>query len=187
MHSTIFYRRMSQRRAGGRGQNSKLKRVCGAEGCEVQVVGTELPYHYKARTDFEKLGELRRLPEEMAEERLKDLDPHTVYMFRKKHTSLNLPKWNTHKPVPKSVPQAFGKKDLVMKLLVIKPGEYDSEGTARAVVKELMATLGISRARLAIILLHFAYDGVYATKEERVGGGGSLNLVKFVAAKRSLF
>ena len=112
---------MSQRRAGGRGRPhklpgveapSKLKRVCGAEGCEVQVVGTELPYHYKARTDFEKLGELRRLPEEMAEERLKDLDPHTVYMFRKKHTSLNLPKWNTHKPVPKSVPQAFRKKDL---------------------------------------------------------------------------
>ena len=75
---------------------------------------------------------------------------------------------------------------LLNSLMVMKPGEYDSEGTARAVVKELMATLGISRAQLAIILLHFAYDGVYATKEERVGGGGSLNLVKFVAAELGL-
>ena len=34
---------------------------------------------------------------------------------------------------------------------------------------------------MAVILVHFAYDGVYATTEERVAGGGSLNLVKFVA------
>ena len=34
---------------------------------------------------------------------------------------------------------------------------------------------------MAVILVTFAYDGVYATTEERVTGGGSLNLVKFVA------
>ena len=42
--------------------SSKLKRIRGAEGCDVQVVGTELPQHYRARTDFKKLGQLRKLP-----------------------------------------------------------------------------------------------------------------------------
>jgi hypothetical protein len=36
------------------------------------------------------------------------------------------------------------------------------------------------------LLVHFAYDGVYATKEQRVAGGGSLNLVKFVAVELGL-
>ena len=75
---------------------------------------------------------------------------------------------------------------LLNSLMVMKSDEYDSEGTARAVVKELAETLGISRIRLADILLHFAYDGVYARTEERVGGGGSLNLTKFVALELGL-
>ena len=89
---------------------SKLKRRCGAEGCDVQVVGTELPQHYRARTDFKKLGQLRKLPIEVAEEELKGLDPHTAYMFRHKHSSLNLPRWDTHRPVPKPLPKLFQKK-----------------------------------------------------------------------------
>ena len=55
---------------------------------------------------------------------------------------------------------------LLNKLMVMNVDEYDSEGTARAVVDALVGTLGISRARLSDILLHFAYDGVYATKGE---------------------
>jgi hypothetical protein len=57
---------------------------------------------------------------------------------------------------------------LLNKLMVMKVDEYDSEGTARAVVDSLVSTLGISRARLADILLHFAYDGVYATTGENI-------------------
>ena len=67
------------------------------------------------------------------------------------------------------------------KLMVMKEDEYDSEGTASAVVASLTESMGISRIRLRDILVHFAYDGVYATTEQRVGGGGSLNLTKFVA------
>ena len=88
---TTFYRKMMSRGGGsGRGRPhklpgvvapSKVKRICGAEGCGVQVVGTELPHHYKARTDFKKLGQLRKMATEVAEEELKGLDPHTVYMF----------------------------------------------------------------------------------------------------------
>ena len=49
---------------------SKVKRICGAEGCGVHVVGTELPHHYKARSDFKKLGQLRKMATEAAEEEL---------------------------------------------------------------------------------------------------------------------
>ena len=31
------------------------------------------------------------------------------------------------------------------------------------------------------MLVHFTYDGVYATSEERIHGGGCLNLIKNVA------
>ena len=50
--------------------------------------------------------------------------------------------------------------------------EYDSEGTAKMVGVTLMDTLGISKNILAVKCHHFAYDGVYATNEERQGGGG---------------
>ena len=88
---TTFYRKMMSRGGGsGRGRPhklpgvvapSKVKRICGAEGCGVHVVGTELPHHYKARSDFKKLGQLRKMATEVAEEELKGLDPHTVSMF----------------------------------------------------------------------------------------------------------
>ena len=88
---TTFYRKMMSRGGGsGRGRPhklpgvvapSKVKRICGAEGCGAHVVGTELPHHYKARSDFKKLGQLRKMATEAAEEELKGLDPHTVYMF----------------------------------------------------------------------------------------------------------
>ena len=48
------------------------------------------------------------------------------------------------------------------KLMIMATDEYNSEGTASAVVEALAGTLGISRARLGDILMHFAYDGVYA-------------------------
>ena len=70
---------------------------------------------------------------------------------------------------------------MLNKLMTMGENDYDSEGSARAVVEGLTETLGISKSRLADLLRHFSYDGVYANKEERVAGGGSLNLTKFVA------
>ena len=40
--------------------------------------------------------------------------------------------------------------------------------------------------QLATMLVHFVYDGVYATKEERIHGGGSLELKKHVAESLGL-
>jgi hypothetical protein len=64
--------------------------------------------------------------------------------------------------------------------------DYDSEGAAQALVDTQCSTLGITRSRLGKMLRHLAYDGVYATTEQRTGGGGSLNLTKFVARELGL-
>jgi hypothetical protein len=71
-----------------------------------------------------------------------------------------------------------GKLHVVMnQLTILKLEDYDSEGTARMVVDTLTSTLGYSRTQLANRLRHFSYDGVYASSEERVAGGGCLSLV----------
>ena len=43
-----------------------------------------------------------------------------------------------------------------------------------------------TRSWIADILRHFSYDGVYATKEERVAGGGSLCLINYVIVELGL-
>ena len=40
--------------------------------------------------------------------------------------------------------------------------DYDKEGTAKMVVNTLCETLGVTKQKLASILKHFVYDGVYA-------------------------
>ena len=56
--------------------------------------------------------------------------------------------------------------------------EYDGESTAKFVADDLMMSLGYSRYQLAEKVVHVAYDGVYATPEERSHGGGCLSLTK---------
>ena len=53
-------------------------------------------------------------------------------------------------------------------------------------INTLIETLGVTRTRLAVLLVHFVYDGVYATKEERVSGGDCLELKIKVAEKLGL-
>ena len=50
--------------------------------------------------------------------------------------------------------------------------EGDSEGTARMVVTILMETLGLTISGLRSKCHHFAYDGVYCTREERTTNNG---------------
>ena len=64
--------------------------------------------------------------------------------------------------------------------MVMNEFDFNSEGSGRVVVSTLLSTLGITRSRIIAILRHFSYDGVYATKEQRTSGGGSLNLVNSV-------
>ena len=65
---------------------------------------------------------------------------------------------------------------LLNDLINMDPEDYDSAGTARFISEKLQATLGYTRTKLSEKLLHFSYDGVYATKDQRVAGGGSLDL-----------
>ena len=59
--------------------------------------------------------------------------------------------------------------------------EYDEDGVARMLVDVLTRTLGITESRLADVLKYLSYDGVYAEKEERVAGGGSVKIGLSVA------
>ena len=72
----------------------------------------------------------------------------------------------------------YGKLNVVLnELTVMEQDDYDSEGAASALIETLSRSLGITRSYLAIILRHAAFDGVYASTEQRTAGGGSLNLV----------
>jgi hypothetical protein len=51
--------------------------------------------------------------------------------------------------------------------------DYNSEGAASALIEALVRSLGVTRSRLASMLRHAAYDGVYATSEQRTGGGAA--------------
>ena len=69
---------------------------------------------------------------------------------------------------------------ILNKLAKLSTNEYDAEGTAEMLITTLLEreTLGVTRTRLASMLVHFVYDGVYTTRQERVKGGGSLELKK---------
>ena len=54
------------------------------------------------------------------------------------------------------------------------------------IVNALRDTLGLSRTQLANVLVHFSYDGVYASKEQRTDGGGSLDLPNHVSEAHGL-
>ena len=54
------------------------------------------------------------------------------------------------------------------------------------VINTLTETLGVTRSKLATMIIHFVYDGVYASKDERVRGGGSLELTKHVTESLGL-
>ena len=53
-------------------------------------------------------------------------------------------------------------------VVVMNPEDYDSEGAARMVINSVCTSLGISRNRLIDILRHFAYDGVYALRGNKL-------------------
>ena len=70
---------------------------------------------------------------------------------------------------------------ILNKLEKLSTIDYTGNGTALMVVRVLNETLGLTNTKLARILKHFVYDGVYADNEERVAGGGCLELKKNVS------
>ena len=51
---------------------------------------------------------------------------------------------------------------ILNKLEKLSTDDYDSIGTAKMVIRTLCDTLGIGESKLAQILKHFVYDGVYS-------------------------
>ena len=80
-----------------------------------------------------------------------------------------------------------GKIHIILnKLHKLRTDEYSSEDTATMLIEVLCETLGVSKTKLSKILKHLIYDGVYADKEERLLGGGCLELKKNVAKQLEL-
>ena len=72
-----------------------------------------------------------------------------------------------------------GKIHIILnKIQKLKTEDYDGPGTAHMLIKTLCETLGVTTSKLSRILKHLVYDGVYADVEERVAGGGCLELKK---------
>ena len=70
---------------------------------------------------------------------------------------------------------------ILNKLQKLGTFDYDSIGTAKMLISVLTETLGVSETRLSKILKHLVYDGVYASQEERIRGGGYLDIRKHVS------
>ena len=77
----------------------KIKRKCGASLCGEEIRGTDLPRHYRLKTDFKKQNHLKTLRRDAAEKELKYVDTHTAFMFKNNYSLTNLPNWKSHKPV----------------------------------------------------------------------------------------
>ena len=75
---------------------------------------------------------------------------------------------------------------ILNKLVKLSTSEYDGPGTANMVINCVTETLGLTKTQLANRLVHFCYDGVYASDEQRVCGGGSLSLSKHVCQQLGL-
>ena len=63
----------------------------------------------------------------------------------------------------------------------MKYEEYDGKGSAKMVGKVLMNSLGLTKQEVGEKFRHGTYDGVYASADERVAGGGCLSLMHHFA------
>ena len=86
------------------------KKLCNATGCDMEVRGCDIPHHYKTKTDWKLLEQLKLMSSDVAEEESKKADGHTLYMFKNNHSAANLPKWITHRPVKRAIPAMFQPK-----------------------------------------------------------------------------
>ena len=95
---------MSWRKRGLKGlkgvKRSRRMFMCKVPGCKVTPRGCDLSKHYKNRTDWSKVKELRAVVGTDAVQReLEQVDSHTRFAFTNNYTEDMLPMWTTHVPV----------------------------------------------------------------------------------------
>ncbi len=95
---------MGSKRGVGGEQKSKMNYRCKVEGCSVTPRGCDVPKHYKTKTDWEKVTELREvMGGAILERKLEQVDGHTRFCFEKGFTETKLPRWQTHVPYRRAV------------------------------------------------------------------------------------
>ena len=65
--------------------------------CDLPVISYDLKNHYLSKTDWEKLEKLRKCDGDGTQINVEDLDDHTKYMLKWKHTKNNLPSYKNHR------------------------------------------------------------------------------------------
>ena len=155
-----------------------LKRGLGAEdflGLNEKDLGSDIPNTATKNDSKAQYFKLRNIIFELVSDRTKIFFKNHV-----NHITVTLDKVTVQRTSYTVILTFFfhqGKIHIILnKLATLTTEEYDAAGTAEMLVQTLVETLGISRTRLASVLVHFVYDGVYATKAERVAGGGCLEL-----------
>lgn len=66
-------------------------------GCELHLRGSDLPRHYREKTNWDQLIKLKACVGEQAlSSELHRTDSHTSFIFKEKYSRDNLPTWRTH-------------------------------------------------------------------------------------------
>jgi hypothetical protein len=76
---------------------SMQKYRCNAAGCAITPRGCDLPTHYKTKSNWDTVRELRAAMGTSAlEKQLEAADPHTRFCFQQGYTEKKLPRWESH-------------------------------------------------------------------------------------------
>ena len=154
-------------------------------GLNEKDLGSDIPNTATKNDSKAEYFKLRNVIFEHVSERTK-----TFFKEEVKHITVTLDKVTVQRTSYTVILTFFfykGKIHIVLnKLARLSTDEYDADGTAGMLINTLVETLGVTRTRLASMLVHFVYDGVYATKDERVSGGGCLELKAKVAEQLGL-
>ena len=76
---------------------SMQKYRCNAAGCAITPRGCDLPTHYKTKSNWDTVRELRAsMGTSALEKQLEAADPHTRFCFQQGYTEKKLPRWESH-------------------------------------------------------------------------------------------
>ena len=71
-------------------------------------------------------------------------------------------------------------------LVKMSSDDYDSSGTAKMILKCLQESTGLNMTEIGRKLVHSPHDAVYANKDKRIRGGGSLSLTEELSRQLGL-
>jgi hypothetical protein len=85
------------------GGASRQKYKCNV--CSVEPRGCDIPKHYETNVNWIRLKEMKKCIGDAALDEMKrQTDPHTLFVYQKNYSKLNLPTFRTHVMVKPKAP-----------------------------------------------------------------------------------